>query len=248
LGRVDPVLAGTDGDVVLGANNNAVSTTSISRMDGLAFEAIGVNGPGLRGQANKGLAAVIGDAVDGPGVMGTGGVGVQGAGNTGVQGYSGPLASMPFRPEETGVFGYANQDASAVGVLGVSNAGRGVVGTSDGGLGVRAASTTNYGLYATSSSGTAAWLSTTTGYALRTTGRLRLEKASGVAVIATGTSSVVVSPGLDVTGGSFVLLTPKADIGSRRLWYTTDTAANTITIRVSSAVTANLPVGWLLLG
>jgi len=39
-----------------------------------------------------------------------------------------------------------------------------------------------------------------------------------------------------------------ADPGTRRLWYTTDVTANTIAIRVSSAVAANLAVGWLLLG
>ena len=55
-------------------------------------------------------------------------------------------------------------------------------------------------------------------------------------------------PGPDVTTTSFVLLTPEADIGTRRLWYTTDATANTITIRVSSAVSASLAVGWLLLG
>ena len=51
-----------------------------------------------------------------------------------------------------------------------------------------------------------------------------------------------------MTSSSFVLLTPKADIGSRRLWYVTNTAANTFTIRVSSVVTASVYVGWLLLG
>lgn len=56
------------------------------------------------------------------------------------------------------------------------------------------------------------------------------------------------TPALDVTTTSFVLLTPKGNLGGRSLWYTTDATANTITIRVSSAVTANLAVGWLLLG
>ena len=55
-------------------------------------------------------------------------------------------------------------------------------------------------------------------------------------------------PGPGRDDASFVLLTPKADIGTRRLWYTTDATANTITIRVSSAVSASLAVGWLLLG
>jgi hypothetical protein len=46
---------------------------------------------------------------------------------------------------------------------------------------------------------------------------------------------------------SFVLLTRKADIGTRRPWPTTDATMNAITIR-TSAVTGGLAVGWLLLG
>lgn len=86
------------------------------------------------------------------------------------------------------------------------------------------------------------------GYALQTVGRLRIDKASGIATIAAATSSVVVAPGLDVTAASFVLLTPRADLSARRLWYTIDAAANQFTIRVSSPVAANVTVGWLMLG
>jgi hypothetical protein len=69
-----------------------------------------------------------------------------------------------------------------------------------------------------------------------------------VAAIAAGGRWITVKPGLDVTADSFVLLTPRADLGTRRLWYTVDRANNTFTIRVNSAVPEKLPVGWLLLG
>ena len=123
-------------------------------------------------------------------------------------------------------------------MLGKTTVGQGVRGEATSGLGVRG--------YATS--GVGGRFDATTGYALQTVGRLKVEKASGVATILATKSTVTVTPGLDVTTTSFVLLTPKADIGTRRLWYTTDATANTITIRVSSAVTTSLAVGWLLLG
>ena len=45
--------------------------------------------------------------------------------SAGVQGYSG--TALPPAPAKTGVFGYANQDATAVGVKGQSPKGRGGV-------------------------------------------------------------------------------------------------------------------------
>ena len=124
--------------------------------------------------------------------------------------------------------GYADQDANARGVTGQTTVGRAVNGIA--------------------TTGTALYGSATTGYALRTSGRLKVDKASGVATIAGGNTSVVVIPGLDVTSTSFVLLTPKIDIGTRRLWYTTNSAANQFTIRVSSTGPDSWEVGWLLLG
>jgi hypothetical protein len=45
-----------------------------------------------------------------------------------------------------------------------------------------------------------------------------------------------------------VLLSPKANLGGRDLWFTTNATANTFTIRMSSARTSSTPVAWLLLG
>jgi hypothetical protein len=110
--------------------------------------------------------------------------------------------------------------------------------------------TTGYGVVGRVSSGVALNGSATNaaGFALKTSGRLSLAKASGVATILATKDSVLVTPGLDVTASSFVLLTPKADLGTRRLWYTTDPTNNRFTIKLSSAVTTDTRIGWLLLG
>jgi hypothetical protein len=69
-----------------------------------------------------------------------------------------------------------------------------------------------------------------------------------VATIRAGKASITVTPGVDVTNGSFVLLTPRADIGQRALSYTIDPAAKAFRIRMSSSRGRATPVAWLLLG
>ena len=96
--------------------------------------------------------------------------------------------------------------------------------------------------------GPAVWATATNGYAVRGSGRLRFEKVSGVATIPAGSTGVTVNPGVNVVGSSFVLLTPKANIGSRGLWFTTNSTANTFRIRMSSKRSSNTKVAWLLLG
>jgi hypothetical protein len=144
-------------------------------------------------------------------------------------------------PDGHAVSGYngATEGAAVAGrFTTASPVGTALVGTTSGGAGVRGEATSGVAL-----SGTA-----TTGHALHTIGRLRFEKVSGVATIGATKSTVVVDPGLDLSSASFVLLTPRSDPGTRRLWYTVDSTANTFTIRVSSAVAADLRVGWLLVG
>jgi hypothetical protein len=275
FGWVDPVLAGSDGDVVLGAENTAHDVTAITNVEfGTALAVTGsmvgieAHGDGATGVygISTGAMGVWGHSSSSHGVYGDSNTsyGVYGQthavdraatlgcslGNgTGVQGHSGGVPGLPVGKAKTGVFGYAAQDATATGVRGESTTGRGVVGVASSGIGVRAHAPTGTGAYVTTTTGTGVYVTaTTSGYALRTSGRVKVEKASGVATIPATKSTVVVTPGLDVTTTSFVLLTPRADIGTRRLWYTTDATANTITIRVSSAVTTSLAVGWLLLG
>ena len=119
-----------------------------------------------------------------------------------------------------------------------SSSGVGLTGSSFSSHGVDGTSTQGVGVYA--SAGVA-------GFALETSGRLRFG-TSGLATISGGSTSNVLDPGVDVTATSFVLLTPMANIGSRNLWFTRDTAANTITIRISSPRPSPTRVSWLLLG
>lgn len=69
-----------------------------------------------------------------------------------------------------------------------------------------------------------------------------------MATIGAGKKGVTVSPGVNVTPSSFVLLTPKTNLGGRNLWFTTNATANIITIRMSSARSSGTKVAWLLLG
>jgi hypothetical protein len=85
------------------------------------------------------------------------------------------------------------------------------------------------------------------GWALSTHGRLDLSTA-GLTTIPAGATSKRVYGGVDISASSFVLLTPASDIGSRRLWWTKDTAGNSFTIRLSSSRSSSTKVSWLLLG
>ena len=127
----------------------------------------------------------------------------------------------------------------SVGLYGVSNSSSGVYGSGNG------ANAT--GVHGFSFSGTALRGTSSTGVALATTGRLKFG-TSGVATINAGSTKRVVDPGVNVTSGSFVLLTPKAKLGGRDLWFTTNLPDNKFTIRMSSARSSNTKVAWLLLG
>lgn len=155
------------------------------------------------------------------------GVGLYGASgsHTGVYGFCG---------SGTGVLGQSGSQGT--GVHG-SSANRGVLGESSAGEGVRGQTTSGVGLF-----GAAA-----TGFALRTDGRAKFS-TSGVATIAAGNTSILVDPGVNVTTSSFVLLTPRANIGSRALWFTTNASTNRFTIRMSSTRSIGTKVAWLLLG
>jgi hypothetical protein len=156
------------------------------------------------------------------------------------------LTSSSYTPGGTGVRSYTSADMG-IGLQGISH------GT--GGIGVdgsaTASSGANYGVMGHSASPSGAGLlgrATGGGFALRTDGRVRADKVSGVATIIAGTTSTTITPGVNVTSGSFVLLTPKANIGSRALWFTTNATDNTFTIRMSSARSSGTKVAWLLLG
>jgi hypothetical protein len=249
IGRVSPVRAGVDGDVVLGGTNYTTGTTNVWNTSGAGDSAVlsvyhSGNGPAAAATATNGhgivahshnLYGLHGSSVYSVGSAGVSGInsdqpGVAGqsqGNNTGVLGFSGGGAFPAGRPN-TGLFGYAAQDNSSRGVIGESPAGHGVRGET--------------------SSGAAVFGIATTGYALRTSGRLKADKVSGVATIAAGSTSVTLTPGVNVTSSSFVLLTPKANIGSRGLWFTTNPTADSITIHISSSRSWATKIAWLLVG
>jgi hypothetical protein len=145
------------------------------------------------------------------------------------------------------VFGQATAPTGeAWGVRGESSStgGSGVVGK---GL---ANSGLSYGVqgHSNSSSGVGVYArNDSTGLALQTSGRTKFS-TSGVAVMVAGATSKKVIPSVNVTSSSFVLLTPKTNIGSRALWFTTSAADNYFTIRMSSPRSSTTRVAWLLLG
>jgi len=104
------------------------------------------------------------------------------------------------------------------------------------------------GVTGLTNSGTALKAGATTGHAIHTTGgRIRIAEVSGVATIPKGRKSVVVTPGVDVNSDTFVLLTPRANIGSRALWFTTNPIPNKFMIRMSATRNAPTKVAWLAL-
>jgi hypothetical protein len=144
----------------------------------------------------------------------------------------------------TGVVGAST---SFYGVQAISNTGSGLGAFTSTGVGAYGASSSHRGVWGFSDTGTGLFGSCGTGLALHAEGRIKFS-TSGTATIAAGSTSKTVNPGVNVTSGSFVLLTPKANIGSRALWFTINPTANTFRIRMSSPRSSTTRVAWLLLG
>ena len=127
IGRPDPILAGSDGDVVLGTENRSTAQTSILNDDaasaataflgwtygtGVGVAARSLLGPGLRAESSS---------ATGPGM-----IGASRAHQTGVIGASlGPSSVEPTSVAPVGLFGYA-EDGD--GVRGITTTAAGVGG------------------------------------------------------------------------------------------------------------------------
>jgi hypothetical protein len=149
------------------------------------------------------------------------------AGGAGVAGFSGSDAGQRSAPPDTGVFGYASKESGA-GVRGYSHAGTGVTGISDQGAGL-------------SGSGGE--------YALRTYGRIRLDRSSGVATVPAGRVSAIVRPGIDLDTRSKVIATLQGNAGGRTTIHRVaiDRTTDTFTIFLTAKATAAASVAWLVL-
>jgi len=168
FGRPEAALAGSDGDVVLGAGNSTSGATSIAstvnNQPALTVTATGTVAGGVYAHSDE-YIGVFGGSTSSNGLYGsssaasgvygfsTGGEGViaysewpygpallgqSATDQIGVYGLSGYGANLPSNSPKIGVFGTANQDYSSIGVAGSSEAGYGVEGVSTSGVGVLA--------------------------------------------------------------------------------------------------------------
>jgi len=209
---------------------------------GTSTNSIGVSG------TSPNSTGVAGSSGIGTGVNGhsnatnrAGTVGQSDGDSTGVMGLSGvPLSDAPAK---TGVYGEAAQDASARGVWGKSASGRGVFGEATTGFGVRGQATSGTGVYASTGG-------LKKGLAIHAVGRVRLDNSVGIATIASGTKSVVVTPGIDLTATSAVVATiqgaPSGSMTVRSV--AVDAAADTFTIYLTANATVTMTVAWHVFG
>jgi hypothetical protein len=195
-------------------------------------------------------------------VRGTGFVGVAGYSATGV----GVTADSdaPFDPRKelvpalrassahsTAIVGITDAAAGEIipAVRGYSNHTTGVLG--DGGEnGVYGLSVGGVAVRAWSGLGTGVWASChplEEGLAVKTEGHVEFRHISGVATIPAGKTSITITPRVGVRATSFVLLTPRTNLGPRALWYVTDRIRSRLTIKISSPRTSPTRIGWLLL-
>ncbi|HJP88087.1 MAG TPA: hypothetical protein VJ850_03525 [Candidatus Limnocylindrales bacterium] len=197
---------------------------------GVGVQGIASSGAAIRGDAATGFA-LDATSTGGNGVRGTGGLdGVigQSAGNkSGVVGFSGGAA--PAGPANTGVYGEANQDATARGVSGKSTLGQAVRGETTTGVGVQAVATT--------------------GIALAATGKVTMNRSGKVTIPINVTSIDVTVPG-GLSGTPLVFATLQYSrsgvwvTGARPNWPST----GKIRIYLNKGLATATPVAWMVLG
>jgi hypothetical protein len=246
--------AAADGQpMLLGTSNNASRGTSVSTTaaDGLGGVTQSTTGAGVYGRARSTTGVTRGGDFS---VSSPAGIGVLGEGygyGTGVHGHSG-YAQRGTSPGKVGVYATAWDDASFVAMLGETKAGLGVKAKATTGTGLYGTSDSGYGLVAFSGTGTAAVFSTSSpavGTALMTSGRVRFEKSVGLATVARGTRSVVVTPGIDVTATAAVVATLQGSAGGAVVErVSVDATNNRFTIYLTKNTTANANVAWHIFG
>lgn len=213
---------------------------------GLLAGAIGVAGAALK-QVTSSSSAFKGKST---GSSGTGLIGeTSGSTGFGVNGFNTASSGTPV-----GVRGAAS--GSGIGVFGI--AARGVVGESGSptGIGVVGKSTATTGTgSATGVSGEADGVKhfgghfqnrNNNGFALRVQGGLRLEGAGGVAHIAAGANSVVVTPPIPFRSTSFVVATLQSDPGGGRTVARVVIGVSSFTILLTGKAAADCTVGWMM--
>jgi hypothetical protein len=256
LERPVTVLAGTDGDVVLGDANETLATTSISVAGEATVVSLSGEGHGLESLSQDGVAVI--------GISGVGkpyptsidpSTGVYGLSLDGMGVYGGSNAGP-------GVYGATNGSGVAA-VTGQGNQGTGVHGwtgdyeqrdTTPNGVGVYGSATqTGTGVSARTHQGTAL-LATSgdpmSGYAIRASGRVRFDKCAGVASIGSGKRSVVITPGVRLGPTSAVVATLQGNAGGSTTVQRVaiDTTNHRFTIYLTANSTTTVKVAWHLIG
>ena len=257
-------------------NDSAAQTQVRGTTDGMvAFSAVqSGSGTGLYGYTLSGTGVLAvggssGNGLDARSSMGTGAIGASFSG-IGVYGYSGSTVAPPVGAVAGVVavgggscVGLYAQSTSGTGAIGASFSRNGVYGYSGstaapfvagavaGVLAVGGGSRT--GLDARSTTGTAGRFATgglKSGLALQTIGRVRFDNSVGIATIASGTSSVTVTPGIDLTATSAVVATLQGDAGGSTTVkrVVVNATADTLTIYLTANATAAVKVAWHVFG
>ena len=242
MGRPLPTRAANGDPVLVGGEYTATTVTKITnrtpRDGSLPLDMS--SGGALRGDSSSGIAIHgVSDSYAGVWGESTSLIGVRGVSTsgTGITGSSG-----------SGV-GISGVSLSTVGVAGQGPT-VGVGGNSDAGVAVRGDTSSGFGLYGRAVSGTGLYGSSSTGHALRTSGRLRFDKASGSATVAGGTKSVVVKPGFDLPRTTKVLVTLQGSAGGLTTVHrvTVNPTAGTFTVHLTADARRAVRVAWLALG
>lgn len=250
---------------ILGANNEADNGTTLRNTSykgeyvSFLLQDYGVS---ARSQSPFG-AGVIGDNIssNGIGVYGSmmsasqsSAIGVVGetAGHysqIGVRGISDPEGIGVHGVTANGI-GVRGEAPGGWGVHGVTVGNRGVFGEATTGYGVRGGATSGAGVSGVATSGIGVSAESETGYAIRSFGRVRFDKCVGVATIASGTKSVVVSPGIDLTSSSAVVATLQASAGGTTTVHrcVVHTTSNTFTIYLTANAVSATKVAWHVFG
>ena len=251
IGRPLAARAAHDGAMLVGHPHDATTTTSLAT--GTADVAFTVQNTKTTPTASGGAPiALLGSAGAGFGIFGasetvTGvrgtsdsGRGVEGFAFTNKSGVEGTSTSGP---------GVRGNSGSGTGVHGYSSSGTGVQGSSGTGYGVLAQAATGTAIRGTATGGTGGSFAATTGTALRAEGRVRFS-SSGHAIIAAGTRSVTVTPGIDLVATSRILCTLEGDPGGATTLQRVakDIVANTFQVFLTADSIRNVRIAWFVIG
>ncbi|OGN87316.1 MAG: hypothetical protein A2X23_05600 [Chloroflexi bacterium GWC2_73_18] len=110
-------------------------------------------------------------------------------------------------------------------------------------------STAGRGAFGQATSGVGVWGATVSGYALRASGRVTFDDASGTATITAGTKSKTVTPGFDLTTSTKVLVTLLGNPGGSTVVQrvAVNATTDTFTVYLTADATASTKFAWFVI-